>query len=249
LRTCKQVNVEAAEIFYGKNEFRFSGLNGHVVAYAYATKIGRRNLGFMKSITFVMPFRSSDRGDRAVNWCPSNWTRLNELYDRMPFPYPRRTYQDRKRFPRLDFEDSWLKLAWMLAEAPRLKKITFLLPEYARYDYDWELFPNLSSFSAFDDLAAAKPDLQVTVVRMFEDIYGDISYGYTQRPLVKRLKSIVFCRVRLAEFSRKGHWELAPQRYVDKDGEFVDDKALDASEDPLEMLPDIECLFMRAAYE
>jgi hypothetical protein len=127
----------------------------------------------------------------------------------MPFPYPRTTYQNRKRFSRLGFEDSWLELAWILADAPQLKKITFVLPKHAHYRYGWDRCPNLSSPSAFDDVIAAKSDLQLIVVRMFEDLYGDLSYGYAQRHLVKRLKSIVFCHVRLVEFSRKGHWELA----------------------------------------
>ena len=39
LRTCKVVNSEAAEIFYGKNEFRFSGINGCVIASAFVFTI------------------------------------------------------------------------------------------------------------------------------------------------------------------------------------------------------------------
>ncbi|KAF2822603.1 hypothetical protein CC86DRAFT_410199 [Ophiobolus disseminans] len=41
LCTCKLVNFEATEIFYGENKFRFSGNNGLMTAYAYITKIGR----------------------------------------------------------------------------------------------------------------------------------------------------------------------------------------------------------------
>jgi hypothetical protein len=67
LRTSKQVNLKVAEIFYGNNEFRFSGLNGHMVASAYAMKIGLRNLNFIQSITIAMPFLSEERGHRAVN--------------------------------------------------------------------------------------------------------------------------------------------------------------------------------------
>ncbi|KAI4617004.1 uncharacterized protein J4E87_008516 [Alternaria ethzedia] len=255
LRTCKQVCAEATEVFYGNNEFRFSGLNGHMVAYAFATKIGPRNLGFMKSMTMAIPCRSEDRGCMASHWNPHTWLRTHDVYDLMPFPYPWTKGKLRKRFPRLDFEDSWSSLAWMLAGAHRLNQITFVLPHYIRYHrVAWGLHRYVRCcgrrlVSAMDDIVAAKPFLQVAIIRMFKDPNEDASCDSSQRCLIKELKSIVFCNVRLARFCKNQNWELDPQPYVDRDGEFVEDQALDASEDPLDMLPDIERLFVRAAAE
>jgi hypothetical protein len=42
---------------------------------------------------------------------------------------------------------------------------------------------------------------------------------------------------------------LAPKQYVDRHGNFVEDAALDASEDEIAMLPDIERMLKRAALE
>jgi hypothetical protein len=172
----------------------------------------------------------------------------------MPFPYPWTLRQHRARFPRLDFEHSWFKLAWMLADVHRLKKIVFVLPGYVEYRtwcyrnwnrlnyYEWGVV------SALDDIIAAKPFLRIHVVRMFEDP-DNISRPPTQRKIVKGLKSVGFCHVHLAIFSRTGNWTLAPRRYVDKHGEFVEDEALDVNEDETEMLPDIGRMFKRAVQE
>ncbi|KAF2029503.1 hypothetical protein EK21DRAFT_112876 [Setomelanomma holmii] len=72
LRTCKRVNAEATGTFYGGNDFRFSGLNGHMVAYAWLTKIGPRNRCLLTSLTVAMPFRSDDRSIYGWNWNPNN---------------------------------------------------------------------------------------------------------------------------------------------------------------------------------
>ncbi|KAF2029466.1 hypothetical protein EK21DRAFT_112840 [Setomelanomma holmii] len=60
LRTGKLINAKAAEILYGQNEFRFSGKNRLMAAFAYVTKIGPGNLDYMTSLTVGMPFRSSN---------------------------------------------------------------------------------------------------------------------------------------------------------------------------------------------
>jgi hypothetical protein len=111
LRTCKQVNTEAAELFYGKNEFRFSGINGHMAAWAFVSKIGRHNLNFIKSITLSMPFWSVSRGMYGENWNPDNGRRIHELYNRRPFPCPATEKRDMHRYPRLNFENSWRALS------------------------------------------------------------------------------------------------------------------------------------------
>jgi hypothetical protein len=67
LRTSKLVYEEAAEIFYGLNEFRFSGCHGHVVAAAFAYTIGPRHLQWLTNLTIGMPFRARPRSVQIFN--------------------------------------------------------------------------------------------------------------------------------------------------------------------------------------
>jgi len=55
LRTCKLINYEARDIFYGCNEWRFSGLNGWMVANAFLYTIGANNIKSIKNLTLPMP--------------------------------------------------------------------------------------------------------------------------------------------------------------------------------------------------
>jgi hypothetical protein len=115
LRVSKMINFEAADIFYGENKFRLSDTNGHMVAFAFVTKIGKHNLDLIKTISIAAPFRSSRRGKYGENWNPSSWIRIHEIYDRMPFPYQRTPWRNLKRYARLDFHDAWSMLAWKIS--------------------------------------------------------------------------------------------------------------------------------------
>lgn len=106
LRTCNQINAEVAVVFYGQNEFRFSGVNGNIATYAFITKIGRRNLKLLKSITMAMPLWIPERGHYDENWNPTTWRLIDEVYDRMPSPYIWTKGWCRRRFPRLGFRES-----------------------------------------------------------------------------------------------------------------------------------------------
>ncbi|KAF3038646.1 hypothetical protein E8E12_005295 [Didymella heteroderae] len=61
LRVCKQVNAEAAQVFYGQNEFRFSGTNGCIVAAAFVYTIKARNTHWLAHLTIAMPLLTEDR--------------------------------------------------------------------------------------------------------------------------------------------------------------------------------------------
>ena len=65
----------------------------------------------------------------------------------------------------------------------------------------------------------------------------------SHRTLLKFFMSLGTCRVRLAIFEPKGNWKLAPQPYIDRHGMFVEDAALDASVQEVDVLPDIARLF------
>jgi hypothetical protein len=210
LRTCKQINTEAAEVFYGDNEFRFSGTNGHMVAYAYLKKIGPRNLDFFRSITIAVPVPSNNRGMYGENWNPETWMRINEVYDRAPFPYPRDTARNRWFYARLDYIDSWCALAWMLTTAHRLQTLHIVIPQpYEQPIYFHGRGTIGRVWSAFDDLVAAKPELEFHVTRIIEQDHEGTD---TSLAITNILRSIGVCRVHLATFDqeRRGRWSMMP---------------------------------------
>lgn len=239
LRTCKQVNMEGAEIFYGHNEFRFSGKNGHMAAFAFVTKIGPRNLDFMKTITCALPLRSSDEGMYGENWNPTCWKRIHEIYDRMPFPYSPKVWRYRKLYKRLDFQDAWYKLAEKLIKAYALEHVTFVLPECSYFSYDDAKHP---PYDALGDLCAAKPLLELHVVRMMNIGDGNkLSASSTE--VIGKLKQLGLCRVHLAAFDPDGCWALPPQPYVDKRGAFTKNKDLDRTVEVIDVLLDLWRLY------
>jgi hypothetical protein len=56
LRTCRTINVEGSQVFYGDNEFRFSEINGHMVANLFVRKIYKQHLCWIKALTIPIPF-------------------------------------------------------------------------------------------------------------------------------------------------------------------------------------------------
>lgn len=57
----KQYGSEAAQVFYGQNEFRFSGVNGVMIACDFIHKIGIRNWNWAQHLTIGMPLTSEPR--------------------------------------------------------------------------------------------------------------------------------------------------------------------------------------------
>lgn len=248
LRVCKLVNFEASEIFYGKNKFRFSGTNGCMAAYAYVTKIGSRNLDFVKNVSVAAPFTSSDRGWYGENWNPSGWMRVHEVYDRMAFPFPARTPEQRWRYPRLNFKDAWCMLAWKLTTAQSLDAINIVIADPSEYNDYCGIKPHEQAWSAFEDLTTAKPFLEFHVTIVKEAGSDPTLLKGSYKYIIAMLKNLAVCRVHLAEFGHDeegpdGRWKLAPQPYVDKRGCFTMDQDSDRSVEVVDILPDMERLF------
>jgi hypothetical protein len=59
LRSSKDVNKEASEIFYGENEFRFTGQNGWNWLHGYLRTIGKRNTQRLRIVTIHVPWRAA----------------------------------------------------------------------------------------------------------------------------------------------------------------------------------------------
>jgi hypothetical protein len=115
-----------------------------------------------------------------------------------------------------------------------------VLPEYARYAFQRRFDGSEErTLDAIDDIVAAKPFFELHVVRMSEqgDTTGELEsdHGY----LISEMKEIGVCRVHLAFFDDQGKWNLAPEPYVGKYGQFVGTEEENMSLDPLDVLPHI----------
>lgn len=79
LRVSKQINVEAAGIFYGENEFRFTARCGHDVLLAFCKTIGKANTLRIAKITEHAPFEAlDDILDRPANTSKTCQRNFNE---------------------------------------------------------------------------------------------------------------------------------------------------------------------------
>ncbi|KAF2124366.1 hypothetical protein P153DRAFT_400995 [Dothidotthia symphoricarpi CBS 119687] len=60
LRVSKLIHEEASEVFYGENEWRFSGINGWMVMSCWLNTIQFRHFRFLKTVTVHVPFLGKD---------------------------------------------------------------------------------------------------------------------------------------------------------------------------------------------
>lgn len=60
LRVSQLVHKEASQIYYGENEWRFSGINGWMVMSCWLNTITFRHFQFLKRITVHVPFPGKD---------------------------------------------------------------------------------------------------------------------------------------------------------------------------------------------
>lgn len=197
LRVCKTIHQEAAEVFYGENEFRFSGINGHVVAFAFTHTIGFRHLKFLKTLTIAMPLWSGGHGsyndDLNIDGVAAMW-RLSERIRPLCMPHNGGWYFDKA----LDL------LVRKLVNHTDLKELKLVLPNWFEYDQN----KNQSTlWKATDKLLAVKSDLYVEVTYLcdsdtdFRDMKGN------QRWLVKELKKRGIGKFNFACYEEKGRWK------------------------------------------
>ncbi|KAF2469149.1 uncharacterized protein BDR25DRAFT_356932 [Lindgomyces ingoldianus] len=60
LRVSSIIHLEASQVFYGENEFRFTGINGWMVCSLYLNTIGPQHFRFLRHITLHVPFPGTD---------------------------------------------------------------------------------------------------------------------------------------------------------------------------------------------
>jgi len=56
LRTCKQINDEGSEFYYGRNEWRFESQGGHILALRFLGQIGPQQAKWLRRLTICTPF-------------------------------------------------------------------------------------------------------------------------------------------------------------------------------------------------
>ncbi|KAF2662085.1 hypothetical protein K491DRAFT_340258 [Lophiostoma macrostomum CBS 122681] len=161
LRLCKVVHDEASEVFYGENEFRFSAVNGQMVAAAFIHHIRPRHAKHVQALAIGMPFWAHDRGCvYGSAWCVDSITGGYRLNDMMPWGYPHKGA--------CYYEKSFASLAADLVKAGNLKVLKLVLPDWfeqrlgRRHDNLWK---------ALGKIMAGLPSLEVEVVYLYQNLY------------------------------------------------------------------------------
>ena len=216
LRTCKQINEEAARVFY-QNDFRFSAINGCIAASAFLYTIRPLNVHWLTSLTIAMPFISRNKTIFASAGNAETWSRVSDVVRgcaRPGFKYPN-TKSGRKWWT---YAESFCLLAWNLAQhATHFKHLTFVhLEEFQVLSYLGNV-ENRKIWSAIEDLVVARPKMDVTVVHLeHPDSFKEMDESSVV--MLQCLEAIVPLTHRVAYFDIKGRWELEP-KYADEDGD------------------------------
>jgi hypothetical protein len=233
-------NEEAAEVFYGKNEFRFSGLNGHVSAAAFTHTIGLRHLQWLTNLTIGMPFRpvfSMHDSKRTLE-------AFDAILDQSPFRYPSQESVSGEESFRP--EAAFVLLAQTLRQfAHRLRTLTFTIPDdlwFMDSDKDEECW------DAYKDLVSARPFLRLQIVFMLPKNHYGVLWDF-HLFLIKKMKTYAFCYVLWTFFDVGGKWEAELAR-IDKDGNLITHREpteLDANvnANPMDFMEDTWRLFER----
>ncbi|KAH7092525.1 hypothetical protein FB567DRAFT_588799 [Paraphoma chrysanthemicola] len=213
LRTCRQVQTEAAEVFYGENEFRFTGLNGHMVANLFVRKIHKHHFQFIKHLTMSIPLNYDEytdptsvgkRDEFRVNILSNSW--IDKEYE---------------------YVEAWEHLIWNLRRMERLSKLTLLVHHCT--DFHGEISKVFSE--TMKELMLAKPELELQLVRLahVNDIIAHMTYDefeeYERNGLddegwwkavgldinkaseIRNLKNLAKkCTIKAAYTERRGKW-------------------------------------------
>jgi hypothetical protein len=208
LQTSMLINLEAAEIFYGMNEFRFSGVHGHIAAAVFAYTIGPRNLSWIHMLTVVLPIRSGRRSSH--NFFPIS-VPFNEYLDQTLFRYPR-------------YEIKWhgveasliLLTELLIVGALRLEQLVFVLPEYLLLRPAGE-----QHWDAIKELICRKRFLSIDIVRMFMPTSNIYTLHGGHRWLVSKLKNMASCSILFARLSEIERRTLGTTPGISKYGGFI----------------------------
>jgi hypothetical protein len=223
LRLCKTVYDEAAEVFYGENEFRFSAVNGQMVAAAFVHHIRKRHAKFIKTLAIGMPFWCVDRDSwYGTAWCVDSISGGERLLGTMPWSYPHKGA--------CYYEKSFASLASGLVKAGNLKVLKLVLPDWFEY---CQARGHVKLWQALDKIISGLPELTIEVFYMYQndeesDSAFDPSYENlktSQKRLLYELYQKGVDTFKLAAYEKKGrmNWEAIPcaSRFEERVSKFI----------------------------
>ncbi|ORY06388.1 hypothetical protein BCR34DRAFT_590629 [Clohesyomyces aquaticus] len=118
LRTCMLIHAEAGEVYYGNNAFRFSAMNGWMVANAFLYHIGHGHYKHITSLTVPLPFEYWTT--TGVFKCIDSKSSLQKFIGMIPFKCP----------PDLDYGQSFYDVCLAMKKLGKLRTLNLVLPDW-----------------------------------------------------------------------------------------------------------------------
>ena len=165
LRTNKQVYEEAASIFYGENEFRFTNGKGWYVLSAFLRTIGQQNCGRLRSIAIHVPWYGEAEDNRFDGLEESQGTMswmMREL-DRMGLRHVRWARS-------FNLKASVTRCVRILESSGSLTSVRLLLPDSYRFR-DYGAFNVRTQAAQVLDSSNFNNGLHVSLVRLHGGFY------------------------------------------------------------------------------
>ncbi|KAF1995754.1 hypothetical protein P154DRAFT_566568 [Amniculicola lignicola CBS 123094] len=191
LRTCKQVNMEASPVFYGENQFRFSGRDGHTIAYCFTWNMGWNRLQWLTNITIGAPFGESDLVSK---------NQVDKLQRHLPFRMPHDGV-----FLNDPIKTFSCLVNLLIKRADGLKKFTMVVCERLRpfprqNKYDEKKWRDLKK------LVECKPFVDYQVVCLYHETSTTGDFNHLNR-FLKRVKSLGIWKFYTAHYEEDGLWQ------------------------------------------
>lgn len=130
MRLCKKVHGEMAEMFYAKQNFRFSNSNGFLMLGAWMHTIKEPHFQYLRHVTVQIPMRDTD--DRCISSL-SGWKAFEKIVAERGMRIPMYR-QDKKRqqqgvpYSKDRYDETVRSVFRNLKSIPSLRKLELLVP-------------------------------------------------------------------------------------------------------------------------
>ena len=213
LRTNKQILQEAASIFYGENEFRFTNCKGWYVLAAFLRTIGRQNCDRLCSIAIHVPWFGvvcdNQYDDLPESRKTMTWV-MNQLQS-MGLEYLR-------WWKHFNMKASVARCTKILETAGRLESVKLILPDsYALFDRGlWTSSVGCRKLGEVFDASKFSDYLRISLVRL----HGGYEGKFADQHLIDiDRKHTLKTQRRARELARKLGWTMETMVY-DRKGNF-----------------------------
>ncbi|KAI5362276.1 hypothetical protein Slin15195_G059270 [Septoria linicola] len=230
LRVSRQINAEAASIYYGEMEFRFTSIKGWYFLDAFLRQIGSANLARLRKIAIHVPSSSwlGDAEDYIGEHLPESKGSL-EYISLLVSNYKLRTHRYRdnekscvKRTTRTLEQHGTLKsFRLVIPDSYRLWEVEFTRPQYPYNEYDLMLNPskfknlNFELVRLHGGYILSKTDVEWDAIHMNGAAMAGIQ-DQRARTLETHLAARKEFRragyvVRDVAYNAKGYWSVEPE--------------------------------------